>query len=202
MVSVNMASSIDGKIASRRRGAVKLGTAYDSKRMREIRAEHQIVVMGAQTFLATPRYLGLPTAIVSSRLDFPARTPWENANDKERWVFCGKNAPQQKIRRLEKNGVKVVQSRAPRPSAREILGACRKAGFKRVLLEGGGELNAAFFAAGLIDRIFLTLTPWIIGGREAPTICDGEGFLPGKFQRWKLTECKRVKQELYLRFTR
>ena len=54
-VTLNMASTIDGKIAPARRGFVKLGSAYDSQRMGEIRAEADCVVMGARTFLAYPK---------------------------------------------------------------------------------------------------------------------------------------------------
>ena len=46
---------------------------------------------------------------------------------------------------------------------------------KRLLCEGGGELNDALFRAGLVDEIHLTICPKIFGGRTAPTIADGLG---------------------------
>ena len=46
---------------------------------------------------------------------------------------------------------------------------------KRLLCEGGGELNAALLRAGLVNELHLTVCPKIFGGRNAPTIADGLG---------------------------
>jgi len=49
-------------------------------------------------------------------------------------------------------------------------------GVRRLLCEGGGQLNDALFRAGLVDELHLTICPKIFGGRQAPTIADGRGF--------------------------
>jgi len=49
-------------------------------------------------------------------------------------------------------------------------------GVKRLLCEGGGELNDALFRAGLVDEVNLTVCPKVFGGRTAPSIADGRGF--------------------------
>ncbi|MGZ3742201.1 MAG: dihydrofolate reductase family protein, partial [Bdellovibrionota bacterium] len=46
-VSVNMAMSMDGKIATKARGPMKLGSEYDSRRMSEIRSHHDAVINGS-----------------------------------------------------------------------------------------------------------------------------------------------------------
>lgn len=46
---------------------------------------------------------------------------------------------------------------------------------RRLLCEGGGELNDALFRAGLVDEVHLTLCPLLLGGRAAPTPADGSG---------------------------
>ena len=51
-----------------------------------------------------------------------------------------------------------------------------KWGVRRLLCEGGGELNDALFRAGLVDELHLTICPKIFGGNAAPSIADGEGF--------------------------
>ena len=44
-----------------------------------------------------------------------------------------------------------------------------------VLLEGGGELNAAFLEAGLVDRVVVFVAPLVAGGRTAVTPVEGVG---------------------------
>ena len=233
-VSVNMASSIDGKIATKRRGPVKLGSSYDSRRMEEIRAKADAVLIGARTFLAHPYVLGIRnkkllkgrtrracseqpiTVVVSSNADFP-QTPFEKGllfgekkinarssyqNTRERWLICGKNAAKARIDRLKKSGVRVFVVNAARPSAKNILSILKKQGVKRLLLEGGGELNASFFEKNLVDRIYLTLCPILLGGRDAPSIFEGNGFPMGKFSKYHLKKCQRIHDELYLIFDR
>jgi riboflavin biosynthesis pyrimidine reductase len=51
-----------------------------------------------------------------------------------------------------------------------------KWGVRRMLCEGGGELNDALFRASLVDELHLTICPKIFGGGRAPTIADGTGF--------------------------
>ena len=70
---------------------------------------------------------------------------------------------------------------------------------KRLLCEGGGELNSALFGAGLVDRLHLTLCPKIFGGRDAPTIADGTGSLKlAGATRFKLKSVKPIGNELFL----
>ena len=70
---------------------------------------------------------------------------------------------------------------------------------KRLLCEGGGEVNAALFRAGLIDEVYHTLCPIIFGGRHAPTMADGVGVSAvADGTRLRLKSLKRVGDELFL----
>lgn len=219
-VTLNMAASIDGKIATVKRGFVKLGSDYDSARMAEIRAEADAVVMGAKTFAAYPKTLrvrplalqkkrikqGLSpqpaTVVVSGRLSIVASPAFDHDNEVRRIVFCSANAPKAPWRRLLSVGVEVIPWPGRRPNPRFILRKLAQLGFQRVLLEGGGELNASFFEARLVDRIYLTLCPVLLGGRESPTIFSGQGFEYRKRENWQLLACRRKRDELYLIYER
>ena len=77
-----------------------------------------------------------------------------------------------------------------------------KWGVTRLLCEGGGELNDALFRAGLVDELHLTICPKIFGGRNAPTIAEGTGFVKlAAAARMKLKSARRVGEELFLVYT-
>ena len=44
------------------------------------------------------------------------------------------------------------------------------------MVEGGGTLNFSLLRAGLVDKINVFIAPKIIGGRNALTAVEGEGF--------------------------
>jgi diaminohydroxyphosphoribosylaminopyrimidine deaminase / 5-amino-6-(5-phosphoribosylamino)uracil reductase len=44
-----------------------------------------------------------------------------------------------------------------------------------VLVEGGGEVHAAFLDAGLVNRVAVFIAPTLLGGRAAPSLIGGEG---------------------------
>ncbi len=218
LVSINMAISLDGKIATKKRGPISLGSELDLRRMGELRAAHDAVINGAGTFRAYPFPLLVKSqelqlerekrgqsrhpvsAIVSSALEIPRGTPWETSRETERWVFCGSASPLSSIRSLERNEVRVVKSKRKRPNPKEILKAFSSAGIASVLVEGGGELNAAFLEEGLVQRVYLTLTPLVIGGVESPTWLEGRGFALGKFPRFHLSDLRKEGDELFLTY--
>jgi riboflavin biosynthesis pyrimidine reductase len=70
---------------------------------------------------------------------------------------------------------------------------------KRLLCEGGGEINGALFEAGLVNEVHLTLCPVIFGGRAAPTLADGRGFGHlADAEELKVTSRRRIGDELFL----
>jgi 5-amino-6-(5-phosphoribosylamino)uracil reductase len=75
-------------------------------------------------------------------------------------------------------------------------------GIQRLLVEGGGEVTGAFFKAGLVDEVNLTLCPILIGGREAPTLADGEGLPLDRAFGMKISRCKQVGQEVFVTLVR
>ena len=73
-------------------------------------------------------------------------------------------------------------------------------GIKRLAILGGGELVASLLAADLVDELWLTVCPLILGGATAPTPVEGEGFAPDLAQRLELLTVETIQQEVFLHY--
>jgi riboflavin biosynthesis pyrimidine reductase len=69
-----------------------------------------------------------------------------------------------------------------------------------VLCEGGGVLNARFFAARAVDEVHVTVVPRILGGAGAPTMVEGDGFEPDAIPDARLASVERIGDELFLEY--
>jgi riboflavin biosynthesis pyrimidine reductase len=84
--------------------------------------------------------------------------------------------------------------------AADIVRTLEERGQCRILVEGGGELNFAFFKENLVDELYVTVTPRIIGGADAPTPVDGAGFLRAALKTLELVSSRRRGDEVFLRY--
>lgn len=69
----------------------------------------------------------------------------------------------------------VAQFGKTRVDLKALLEHLHAKGVGKLLVEGGGEIIHSFLAEGLVDDLFLFIADFILGGRQAPTIADGEG---------------------------
>ena len=49
-------------------------------------------------------------------------------------------------------------------------------GAKKLTIQTGGTLNSVLLRAGLIDRILIVVAPVLIGGKDTPSLVDGESI--------------------------
>ncbi len=73
-------------------------------------------------------------------------------------------------------------------------------GIKSVLVEGGGELIFSLLKDDLVDEINLKIGDLILGGKTAPTLCDGAGFTGKTAHQVKLVNLKRHRSYLVLKY--
>jgi riboflavin biosynthesis pyrimidine reductase len=79
-----------------------------------------------------------------------------------------------------------------------LLRSLREEGVKALLCEGGPTLHGALQAAGLVDDLFLTIAPKLVGG-IAPRILEGD--LPG-LEPLELAWLLEEDGELFARYSR
>ena len=84
------------------------------------------------------------------------------------------------------------------PEAAWVAGALRERGIGSVLLEGGPTVNARFHAARLIDELYWTVGPWLLGGEGLPMLApDPPTQVP---RQASLVSAHRHGDELFLRY--
>lgn len=72
---------------------------------------------------------------------------------------------------------------------------------KQLLVMGGGELVASLLTDGLVDELYLTVCPLLIGGKTAPTPVGGLGFTLPRTPQLKLESAKTEGDEVFLHYT-
>lgn len=219
-VLVNMALTADGKIATADRRLHTFGSPRDQAHLYALRATVDALLCGAKTLEETGATLGnggarhgrarqrrglteYPLRVVATRrATLNPRAPIWSARFSPIIALTCAAAPPARRRRLAGLADAVWTSPGPEVDLAAALGWLRTAlGVRRLLCEGGGELNAALFRAGLVDELHLTLCPRLFGGRTAPTLADGLGA-PSLAEAVELepTRIRRVGDELFLTY--
>jgi len=221
-VLVNLAMTADGKIATANRRGSSFGSARDHAHLLELRATVDAVMAGARTVDSAPVNLGpgparyrrwrLKNGLAGYNLRVIVSGSGTLNSDAEVFrrrfspvlILTTGRASKTRLRRLRAvaDEVKVCGRRAI--DFCEAFGWLRDHwGVKRLLCEGGGELNDALFRAGLVDELHLTICPKIFGGRNAPTIADGKGFRHlAKVLSLQITSFQRIGDEVFAVFRR
>jgi riboflavin-specific deaminase-like protein len=194
-VIVNMAMTADGKIATANRSVSSFGSRRDHDHLLELRATADAVLCGASTAGGDNITMG-PGPIRLRRLrlrrglaEFNLRIIASGSGrlDAQSSIFAHpfspiivlttRRAPAANLRRLRTVADEVATFGTTDLDLAAALRWLRQQwNVKRLICEGGGELNDAMFRAGLVDELQLTVCPKVFGGRRAPTIVEGEGF--------------------------
>jgi 2,5-diamino-6-(ribosylamino)-4(3H)-pyrimidinone 5'-phosphate reductase len=209
-VVVNVAMSADGKLSTRERRQVRISGSDDLLRVDRLRASSDAVMVGIGTVLADDpsltvksdalkreRRAGLrdehPVRVV---VDSSARTPPMASvltkGDGTRVIAVSRHADPAKVAALQKKATVIVAGENEVDIA-VLLDELWRMGVRQLMVEGGGTLIAALFSAGLVDEIYTFVGNIMIGGKDAPTMADGPGFVrEDTFPRLTLLECTRM----------
>lgn len=201
----NLATSLDGKIATADRSYFPLGTPADRKQMQVLRKRADAVLMGASTLRTYRRFCGVakarrqPANIIVSRSLEGIDPDWEFFSDPSlrRILFITRPLSRKRLQRFASSSEVIVLD-PDHPVAAQIVDVLDALGFRNLLVEGGGGTMWDFASQNLIDEYHVTVTPRILGGADAPTLVDGAGFKAKDSLRLKLKSCRRVGDELYL----
>ena len=207
-----MIATVDGRAARDGRSAT-IGGDADLELLLELRAVADAVLIGTGTLRAEGydrlvrreerrarrRAEGLsedPLAVLlSRRFDIPWEAGLFAAPAQPVLIYTGADAGE-----TPDVAAPVEVVRLEVPSLTAMLADLHARGVRRLLSEAGPTLTGAMLAAGLIDELYLTITPLITGDAAEPNIVEG-GRLPEDVEL-ELIEVERVGSELFLRYGR
>jgi len=185
-VILSAAMTIDGKIASKA-GDPNLSDDKDWKEVHKLRTQVDGIIVGKNTILRDNPKLhikffehnGYYRIVVDSNLSIPidSNVIIFKPNIYPTIICTTENASLERIKDFESKGVKILKSgKGKRVNISSFMPLLYNLGIQNLLLEGGGTLNWSFIENDLIDELRLTIAPWIVGGKEAVSLVEGEGF--------------------------
>ena len=208
-VILSAAMSLDGKIATRT-GDSNLSSEKDLLRVHKLRANVDAILVGKNTLMIDD-----PLLIVKHvRGKNPIRIILDSKGSiklTSRIVKTSRMIPtiiavsekikQKNIIRLEKKGAEVIKCGQNKIDLKKLLYILRKKKIKNLLVEGGGLTNWSFIKDKLVDEIIVTITPHVLGGSNAISFVQGEGFDKiSKSTLLKLKKIYKMKNEIVLHY--
>jgi diaminohydroxyphosphoribosylaminopyrimidine deaminase/5-amino-6-(5-phosphoribosylamino)uracil reductase len=184
LVTLKLATSLDGRIATRHGESRWITGAPARERAHWLRAVHDAIMVGIGTVIAddpqlTCRLPGLshssPVRVVIDRhLRIPPTMRLiAEARDISTWILTLPSADPARRQALLDSGVTVIDL-DPDPEGgiglAAALAALGERGITRLLVEGGGQFAAALARARLVDRLAWVHAPLLIGGDGIPAI--------------------------------
>ena len=208
-VILSAAMTLDGKIATNT-GDSKLSSKQDKVRIHKLRSKVDAILVGSNTgkrdnpFLTVRHTKGKnPLRIIlDSKANIDKKSQIIKTCKKIPTIIAvSKKASKKNIDKLKKYPLEIIITGNKLVNIKNLLRILSKKKIKTLLVEGGGTVNWEFIKQGLVDEIIITITPYLIGGKNAITLVDGEGFsLIQKATKLKLKKSCRLGNEIILHY--
>ena len=198
--------TLDGQIATAG-GESKWITGLQSRReVHRLRSIVDAVIVGIGTVLRDdpsltarrpPRLTALAAKqpcriVIDSHLRIPRSAKILGQQSQAKTVIATtKAAPKARLRSFEKQGIEVLvlPGERERVSLKQLLSIFGQRGMISVMVEGGGELNAAFLRSKLVNHVRLYVAPTLLGGTQSKGVIGGTS--PRRLaDAWKLKQVR------------
>lgn len=204
-VIINCAASVDGKIALPNRKQTRISSEEDLARVHRLRASADAILVGVGTIISDDPKLTLKKEYAKGKnpirvvLDTHLRTP-EDAlvlNDMAPTIIFnsikdGKMGNAELVKCPERNGMVDLDC---------VLEELERRGVKLLIVEGGSTVIWEFLRQRKADELNVFLGDMVIGGRDSPTIADGEGARDvDEIVKLRFIEMKRMEGGVLLRY--
>jgi 5-amino-6-(5-phosphoribosylamino)uracil reductase len=224
--TIILAMSADGKIADVRRSPARFGSATDKAHLEAQIAQADGVLFGAGTLRAYGTTLRIANPTLLHQRQKRGQPPQpihivcsRSANLDPEWAFFRQPVPRwllttaagaQRWRASPRFDpicfdriLTFPQADPPTDNGVDWVATLQQmqaAGLDRLAVTGGGTLVASLLEANLVDELWLTVCPLLLGGAIAPTPVEGIGFPAALAPRLELLSVEAIDQEVFLHY--
>ncbi|MFS0592922.1 bifunctional diaminohydroxyphosphoribosylaminopyrimidine deaminase/5-amino-6-(5-phosphoribosylamino)uracil reductase RibD [Cytobacillus horneckiae] len=183
-ITLKSGITLDGKIATHTSSSKWITSSEAREDVHKLRSENKAILVGVNTVIhddpeltaRIPNGRNPLRVILDSSLRIPLDVKVVNDEKADTWIFTGNAYDQKKKAILESKGIKVFHTDSKQANVSEVVKILGEHQISSMLIEGGGNVNAAFLEHGLIDKVEIYMAPKLVGGREAPTFMEGNGI--------------------------
>ena len=210
-IILSAAISIDGKIATVS-GDSKLSSKKDLTRLHKLRAQVDAILVGKNTVnkdnpLLTVRYSKGKNPIriiLDSRGTISSKSKiLQTSNKVKTIIVVSKKITKRNLQKLKKFPIEILTIGENQVNVKLLIKILGKKKIKTILLEGGGTINWEFIKNNLVNEFFITVTPFILGGKDAINLVQGEGFdRITKSPKLQLNGIMRLENDLVLHYSK
>jgi diaminohydroxyphosphoribosylaminopyrimidine deaminase/5-amino-6-(5-phosphoribosylamino)uracil reductase len=185
-VTVKIAQSLDGKIATKNGDSKWITSEKSRGYSHRIRRYYDAIMVGVNTILRDNPRLDAwfsKTQPVKVVVDSQLSTPEEAnifANSSRVVIVTLPTGPGQETanRNILAGRAKIleVKGKSGQVDLKDMLRKLGQMGIINIFVEGGGTLIGSLFDEGLVDRVLFFISPQIIGGKDALSSVMGKGI--------------------------
>ncbi|MCZ6538388.1 MAG: bifunctional diaminohydroxyphosphoribosylaminopyrimidine deaminase/5-amino-6-(5-phosphoribosylamino)uracil reductase RibD [Chloroflexi bacterium] len=187
LVTLKIASSLDGKIATRTGDSRWITSQASRARVHEMRRQADAVITGIGTVLAdNPRLTArddegkatgrpLLRVVVDSNGRMPPDAALLGEPGEVLWVV-GDDAEVESNTLAESVTILKSSRKNGKVDLAVVIGELGTRGLHNVMIEAGGKLAGAFVQGGFVDKVAAFIAPTIIGGPDASSSIAGPGI--------------------------
>ena len=210
-IILSAAISIDGKISTST-GNSKLSSPEDFVRLHKLRAKVDGILIGKNTAIKDNPLLTVrhtrgknPVRIIlDSKGEIPIKSKiLQTSNEIPTIIAVSKKITKSNLQKLNKFPVEIIFTGEKSVNLKLLLKKLSEKNIATILVEGGGTVNWEFIKQNLFDELIITLSPFLIGGNNAISFIQGNGFDKiSKSPNLRLKSIKRLKNHLVLNYVK
>lgn len=208
-IILSAAISIDGKISTRSNDS-NFSSKEDIIRLHKLRSKVDAILIGKNTLLRDDPLLTVrhtkgknPVRIIlDSKGTISKNSKIIKTSDKIPTIIAvSKKISKVNLSKLKKSPVEVIISGENSVNLKSLMKKLSTKKIQTLLVEGGGTVNWEFIKNNIFDELIITLSPYLIGGNNATSLVEGNGFAKIiNSPNLKLKSVKRLKNHLVINY--